>query len=154
MSPSAFPDPPPTTPCPPPQTPGLMGGSPSSPGRKSKYSLSDGGSDGKESLQCRSPGFEPWVRKIPWRRKQQPTPVMSPGEPHGQRSLEGYSPRGRRHSDTTGRLSMWTDGQRPVRQGAAGRMGQGSGSFVFLRCFHFPSSRRYFQDSGRFLHFG
>ena len=26
------------------------------------------------------PGFEPWVRKIPWRRKRKPTPVFFPGE--------------------------------------------------------------------------
>ena len=36
--------------------------------------------------------FEPWVREIPWRRAWQPTPVFLPGEPHGQRSLGGYSP--------------------------------------------------------------
>jgi len=36
--------------------------------------------------------FDPWVRKIPWSRKWQPTPVFLPGESHGQRSLEGYSP--------------------------------------------------------------
>ena len=35
-----------------------------------------------------------WVRKIPWRRKWQPTPVVLPGESHGQRSLKGYSPWG------------------------------------------------------------
>ena len=36
---------------------------------------------GKESAcQCRSCGFDPWVRKIPWRRKWQPTPVFLPGE--------------------------------------------------------------------------
>ena len=34
-------------------------------------------------LQCRRPGFNPWVRKIPWRRKWQPTPVFLPGEFHG-----------------------------------------------------------------------
>ena len=39
-------------------------------------------------------GFDPWVRKIPWRRKRQPTPVFLPGESHGQRSLVGPSPRG------------------------------------------------------------
>ena len=37
-------------------------------------------------------GFHPWVRKIPWRRARQPTPVLLPGESHGQRSLVGYSP--------------------------------------------------------------
>ena len=42
---------------------------------------------GKESAcQCRRPGFDPWVRKIPWRRKWQSTPVFLPGESHGQRS--------------------------------------------------------------------
>ena len=46
-----------------------------------------GGSDGKES---RRPGFDPWVRKIPWRREQLPSPVFLPGESHGQRSLASY----------------------------------------------------------------
>ena len=36
-------------------------------------------------------GFDPWVRKIPWRRAWQPTPVFLPGESRGQRSLVGYS---------------------------------------------------------------
>ena len=40
------------------------------------------------------PGFDPWLRKIPWSRKWQPTPVCLPGEFHGQRSLVGYSPWG------------------------------------------------------------
>ena len=39
--------------------------------------------------------------KIPWRRKWQPTPVLLPGESHGQRSLAGYSPRGCKESVTT-----------------------------------------------------
>ena len=34
-------------------------------------------------------GLEPWVRKIPWRRAWELTPVFLPGEFHGQRSLEG-----------------------------------------------------------------
>ena len=38
---------------------------------------------------------------IPWRRKWQPTPVFLPGEFHGERSLAGYSPWGRKESDTT-----------------------------------------------------
>ena len=45
--------------------------------------------------------FNPWVRKILWRRSWQPPPVFLPGEPHGQRSLVGYSPWGRKDSDTT-----------------------------------------------------
>ena len=40
-------------------------------------------------LQCERPGFHPWVRKIPWRRKWKPTPVFLPRESHGQRSLAG-----------------------------------------------------------------
>ena len=44
--------------------------------------------------------FDPWIGKIPWRRKWPPTPVFLPGEFHGQRSLVGYSPWGRKESDT------------------------------------------------------
>ena len=46
-------------------------------------------------------GFNPWVGKIPWSRKQQLTPVFLPGESHGQRSLAGYSPWGHKEFDTT-----------------------------------------------------
>ena len=46
----------------------------------------------KSPLECRKPGFNPWVEKIPWRREWLPTPVFLPGELHGQRSLVGYSP--------------------------------------------------------------
>ena len=38
--------------------------------------------------------FDPWVRKIPWRRAWQPTPAFLLGKSHGQRSLVGYSPWG------------------------------------------------------------
>ena len=41
-------------------------------------------------LQCRKCRFNPWVRKIPWRRKWQPTPVFLPGKSGGQKSLVGY----------------------------------------------------------------
>ena len=43
-------------------------------------------------------GF-PWVRKIPWRRAWQLTPVFLPGEPHGQKSLVGCSPQHHKDSD-------------------------------------------------------
>ena len=56
-------------------------------------------------LQCRRRGFNAWLRKIPWRRKWQPTQVFLPGESHGQRSLEGCSPWGRKESDRTERLT-------------------------------------------------
>ena len=48
----------------------------------------------KNLLQCRRPGFDFWVRKVPWRKKWQPTPVFLPGESHGQRNLADYSPCG------------------------------------------------------------
>ena len=55
-----------------------------------------------------------WVRKIPWRRAWQPIPVFLPGECHGQRSLAGYSPRGRKELDTAERLTttIFLAGQR------------------------------------------
>ena len=63
------------------------------------------GSVGKESAynagdacKCK---FNPRVRKIPWRRAWQPTPVFLLGESHGQRSLVSYSPRGHKELDTT-----------------------------------------------------
>ena len=52
------------------------------------------GTRGKEPAcqcrRCKRLRFEPWVRKIPWRRARQRTPVFLPGESHGQRSLAGY----------------------------------------------------------------
>ena len=51
-------------------------------------------------------GFDPWVGKIPWRRKWQPTPIFLPGEFQGQRSLAGYSPWGHKESDMTERLTL------------------------------------------------
>ena len=43
--------------------------------------------------------LDPWVGKILWRKKWQPTPVFLPGKSHGQRSLVGYSPWGSKESD-------------------------------------------------------
>ena len=64
-----------------------------------------GGATGnKPACQCRRckrRRFDPWVRKIPWRRKWQPTPAFLPGESQGQRSPAGYSPGGHTESDTT-----------------------------------------------------
>jgi len=68
-----------------------------------------GGASGKESAcQCkryRRHRFNPWVGKIPWRRKLQPSSVFLPGEFHGQRSLVGYSPQHHKELDMTEHLS-------------------------------------------------
>ena len=57
-------------------------------------------------LQCGRPRFNPWVRKSPWRRKLQPTIAFLPGKFHGQRSVAGYSPWGRKELDMTKRLTV------------------------------------------------
>ena len=61
-----------------------------------------GGTSGKvPACLCRRQkrlGYDPWVGKIPWRRN---TPVLLPGESHGQRNLAGYSPQGYKEPDTT-----------------------------------------------------
>ena len=51
-------------------------------------------------------GFNPLVRKIPWRRKWQPIPVFLPRESHGQRSLAGYGPQVRKSQIQLKRISM------------------------------------------------
>ena len=59
---------------------------------------------GEFTCQHQRHGFDPWVRKIPWRRKWQPTPVFLPGKSYGQRSMVGYNPSGRervRHDQVT-----------------------------------------------------
>jgi hypothetical protein len=61
-------------------------------------------------------GFNSWIRKIPWRRKWQPTPVVLSGEAHGQRSLMSYCPQGHKKSDTTkfyhfNQVSWWPSGK-------------------------------------------
>ena len=56
----------------------------------------------------RRPRFSPWAGKTPWRRECLPTPVFSPGESHGQRSLSGCSPWGLKESDTTEQLILFT----------------------------------------------
>ena len=67
---------------------------------------------GKESAcqwrRLRRHKFDPWVRKMPWRRKWQPTPGFSPGESHVQRTLEDCSPWGCKELDTTERPSTNT----------------------------------------------
>ena len=66
--------------------------------RGSYFERSPSGSTGKEPIcqgrRCWRHRFDSWVRKMPWRRKWQPTPVFLPGKSHGQRNLAGYSPWG------------------------------------------------------------
>ena len=57
------------------------------------------------SANCRRPGFSPWIRKIPCRRKWQPTPASLSEKSHRQRRLVGYSPWGHRESDMTEQLN-------------------------------------------------
>ena len=67
-----------------------------------------GSSSGKEPTyqcrRCKRCSFDPWVRKVRkslWRRIWQPIPVFFPGKSHGQSSLEGYSPWGRKELNMT-----------------------------------------------------
>ena len=60
--------------------------------------------------------FNPWLGKIPWRREQLPTPLFWPGEFHGQRSLEGYSPWGHKESDMTERFHYKDQKNRSMEQ--------------------------------------
>ena len=86
-----------------------------------------GGSAGKEPIcQCRRRKrcrFDPFVGKIPWKRKWQLTPVFLPGKSHGQRSLVGYSPWGRRELDTT----QWLNNNIVAIQGCIDFPGGASG---------------------------
>ena len=60
----------------------------------------------KNPLAMQETRFDPWVKKIPWRRAWQPTQVFLPAESHEQRSLAGYSPWGHKELDTTERLTL------------------------------------------------
>ena len=83
-------------------------------------------------LQCRRPGFDPWVGKIPWRRKWQPTPVLWPGKFHGWRSLEGYCPWGCKELDTTEQLHIHF---------SLSCIGEGNGNPLQCSCLENPRDR-------------
>ena len=72
-------------------------------------------SHNEPTCQCRRHGFDPWVGKIPWRRKWQPTPIFLPGRSHRLRSLAGYSLWGRKESDTTAYTCTHAYLDHPVR---------------------------------------
>ena len=71
------------------------------------YTCFPGGSAVKNLPAMQEMCFDPWIGKIPWRRKWQPTPVFLPGTSHGQRSLVGYSPWGHKESDITEVTQNW-----------------------------------------------
>ena len=63
-----------------------------------------GGSDGKESTCiAEDPGLIPGQGRFPWRREWLLSPVLLPEESHGERSLAGYNPWGRKEPDMTQR---------------------------------------------------
>ena len=59
-----------------------------------------------QETQWKRPSFDSWIRKIPWRREWQPTPVFLPGKSNGQRSLVAYSPWGCKESDRAEGLTL------------------------------------------------
>ena len=72
----------------------------------------------------KSPAMQdPWVGKIPWRRKWQPTPVILPGKFHEQRSLAGCSPWGCKESGMTEQLSLTHREEKGEKVGIWGRRG-------------------------------
>ena len=68
-------------------------------------------------MQMRRCGFDPWVRKIPWRRKWQLTPGSLPRKSHARRSLVGCSPSGHRELDTIQQLNNTTSQEIGNREG-------------------------------------
>ena len=98
---------------------------------KQSKAFSSGSTDKESTCQCRRHKrcrFDPWVRKISWRRKWQPVPIFLPGKFHGQRSLAGYSPWGCEESETTECARMHA---RMHAQGL-GDLGRAAGAFLWL----------------------
>ena len=75
-----------------------------------------GGASDKESVcqctRCKRSSFDPWVGKIPWRRKWHS--VFLPGKSHGERSLASYSPKG---SQSQKGLKQLSTALQPLRHG-------------------------------------
>ena len=80
----------------------------------------------ESACQCRRPQFDPWVRKIPWGRERQPTPVWMPRKSQGQRSLVGCSPRGCKELDTRTQR-CWEQELRPWQRSWGRRLGRRKG---------------------------
>jgi len=71
--------------------------------------------------------LDPWLGKIPWRRKWLSTPVFSPGKPYGEKGLAGCSPWGCKESDMTERLNTHT-------YKAGGGLEGGGGGYSVCEC--------------------
>ena len=84
-----------------------------------------GGASGKEPAcqckRCKRLRFDPWVRKIPWKRKWQPTSLFLPGKSHGQRSLAGYSPWDCKESNMTEHVCIFHTNFGGFPGGASGK---------------------------------
>ena len=84
----------------------------SSAGKESACNAGDSGSipgTVKNPVQCGKPGFDSWVESLGWedpRKEWLSTPVFLSGQFHGERSLGGYSPWGRKELDMTEQLSL------------------------------------------------
>ena len=70
-------------------------------------------------VDVKRPRFDPWVWKIPWRRKWQPTPVLLPRESQGRGSLMGCRLWGRTESDTLKQLSSSSSSSSSSSRGSA-----------------------------------
>ena len=121
--------------------------------------LSSGASGKEPACQCRREkrqGFYPWVGKIPWSRKWQPTPVFLAGKFHGQRSLAGYSQWGHRvrcgwarteHTSTLGHHGelgdfcfVWSSQREAVGSGV-GRWGEWTTWCIRQRNLHWAGEK-------------
>ena len=81
--------------------------------------------DKEPTYQCRRRRrcrFPPWVRKIPWRKEQLPTPVFLPGKSHGQRSLAGCSPWGHKRAGHNLATKQQQEGKSAKRLDGDGRV--------------------------------
>ena len=67
------------------------------------------GQGAKNSPAMKDHGFDPWVGKIPWKRKWQPTQVFLLRKSQGQRCLAGYSPKGQKEFTMTEHKHEWMD---------------------------------------------
>ena len=89
-------------------------------------------------------GFDPWVRKIPWRREWQPIPVFLPGESYGHQNLVGYSQWGRKELDMTEQITLIKSAQTHVQLSQWCHPNISSSPTPFSSCLQsFPASQSF-----------